>query len=288
MLVKVALPLILAFIMFSLGLGLRKQDFTRVLKFPKAFGTGILNQLILLPLIAFGLIKAFGFSPEIAVGVMILSLCPGGVTSNVLTKIGKGNTPLSISLTAITSLVSIITVPIMVALSVHHFMGVDGPEVNIASLGIKMFLITAVPVGLGMLLTSLAPDFVNKISKGVSRTAIVLFVFIIVAALAKNWVVFSSNLPTLGPALILLNIAMLALGLITSRLMKLDSMDATTVSIESGVQNGTLGIAVGALIALNATETLPPTTVPSAVYSILMYFVSVPFVLWRRKRGSIK
>ncbi len=288
MLVKVALPLILAFIMFSLGLGLRKQDFTRVLKFPKAFGTGILNQLILLPLIAFGLIKAFGFSPEIAVGVMILSLCPGGVTSNVLTKIGKGNTPLSISLTAITSLVSIITVPIMVALSVHHFMGVDGPEVNIASLGIKMFLITAVPVRLGMLLTALAPDFVNKISKGVSRTAIVLFVFIIVAALAKNWVVFSSNLPTLGPALILLNIAMLALGLITSRLMKLDSMDATTVSIESGVQNGTLGIAVGALIALNATETLPPTTVPSAVYSILMYFVSVPFVLWRRKRGSIK
>ena len=288
MLVKVALPLILAFIMFSLGLGLRKQDFTRVLKFPKAFGTGILNQLILLPLIAFGLIKAFGFSPEIAVGVMILSLCPGGVTSNVLTKIGKGNTPLSISLTAITSLVSIITVPIMVALSVHHFMGVDGPEVKIASLGIKMFLITAVPVGLGMLLTSLAPDFVNKISKGVSRTAIVLFVFIIVAALAKNWVVFSSNLPTLGPALILLNIAMLALGLITSRLMKLDSMDATTVSIESGVQNGTLGIAVGALITLNATETLPPTTVPSAVYSILMYFVSVPFVLWRRKRGSIK
>ena len=288
MLVKVALPLILAFIMFSLGLGLRKQDFTRVLKFPKAFGTGILNQLILLPLIAFGLIKAFGFSPEIAVGVMILSLCPGGVTSNVLTKIGKGNTPLSISLTAITSLVSIITVPIMVALSVHHFMGVDGPEVNIASLGIKMFLITAVPVRLGMLLTALAPDFVNKISKGVSRTAIVLFVFIIVAALAKNWVVFSSNLPTLGPALTLLNIAMLALGLITSRLMKLDSMDATTVSIESGVQNGTLGIAVGALIALNATETLPPTTVPSAVYSILMYFVSVPFVLWRRKRGSIK
>ena len=288
MLVKVALPLILAFIMFSLGLGLRKQDFTRVLKFPKAFGTGILNQLILLPLIAFGLIKAFGFSPEIAVGVMILSLCPGGVTSNVLTKIGKGNTPLSISLTAITSLVSIITVPIIVALSVHHFMGVDGPEVNIASLGIKMFLITAVPVRLGMLLTALAPDFVNKISKGVSRTAIVLFVFIIVAALAKNWVVFSSNLPTLGPALILLNIAMLALGLITSRLMKLDSMDATTVSIESGVQNGTLGIAVGALITLNATETLPPTTVPSAVYSILMYFVSVPFVLWRRKRGSIK
>ncbi len=283
MIVKIALPLILAFIMFSLGLGLRKQDFTRVLKYPKAFGTGVINQLILLPLLAFGLAKAFGFPPEIAVGVMILSFCPGGVTSNVLTRIGNGNTPLSISLTAITSLVSIITVPILVAFSVHHFMGVDGPEVDIAGLGIKMFLITAVPVALGMLLTATAPGTVEKISKGVSRSAIVLFVIIIIAALAKNWVVFSSNLPALGPALVLLNIAMLALGLFTSRLVKLEPADATTISIESGVQNGTLGIAVGALIALGATETLPPTTVPSAVYSILMYFVSVPFVLWRRR-----
>ena len=286
MIVKVALPLILAFIMFSLGLGLRKQDFSRVLKFPKAFGTGVLNQLILLPLIAFGLAKAFDFLPEIAVGVMILSFCPGGVTSNVLTRIGKGNTPLSISLTAITSLVSIVTVPVLVALSVRHFMGVDGPEVDIASLGITMFLITAVPVALGMLVTATAPEMTKKISNAVSRTAVVLFVIIIVAALAKNWVVFSSNLPTLGPALVLLNIAMLALGLISSRLVKLNSMDATTISIESGVQNGTLGIAVGALIALGATETLPPTTVPSAVYSIIMYFVSVPFVLWRRRLGK--
>ena len=286
MIVKVALPLILGFIMFSLGLGLRKQDFTRVLKYPQSFGIGALNQLFLLPLIAFGITKAFGFPPEIAVGVMILSFCPGGVTSNVLTRIGKGNTPLSISLTAITSLISIITVPILVALSVRHFMGADGPDIDIASLGITMFLITAVPVALGMLLTGTAPKIVEKISKGVSRTAIMLFVFIIVAALAKNWAVFYGNLPTLGPALVLLNITMLSLGLITSRLVKLDPVDATTISIEAGVQNGTLGIAIGAIIALNATETLPPVTVPSAVYSIIMYFISVPFVLWRRRLGK--
>ena len=254
-----------------------------MLKYPKAFGTGVLNQLVLLPLIAFGLVKAFGLSSELAVGVMILSLCPGGVTSNVLTKIGKGNTPLSISLTAIISLASIITVPLLVALSVRHFMGVDGPEVDIAGLGFTMFLITAVPVALGMLLTAKAPNLVVKISQGISRTALVLFVLIVAAALAKNWVVFSSNLPALAPALVLLNVAMLALGLATSRLMKLDRMEATTISIESGVQNGTLGIAVGSLIALGTIETLPPTTVPSAVYSIIMYVVSVPFVLWRRK-----
>ena len=283
MIVQVLLPLILAFIMFSLGLGLGKQDFARVLKFPKAFATGLLNQLILLPLVAFGLIKLFGFSSEIAVGIMILSFCPGGVTSNMLTKIGNGNTPLSISMTAVVSLVSIVTVPILVALSVGHFMAGGNSEVNITQLGITMFLITAVPVLIGMVLTAMKPALVAGISKGVSRAAIVLFVLIMVAALAANWTVFYGNLPTLGPALVLLNILMLALGLLSSRLAKLSAKDATTISIESGVQNGTLGIAVGALIALNVAETLPPTTVPSAVYGITMYIVSVPFVLWRQR-----
>ncbi len=269
--------------MFSLGLGLRKQDFSRVLKYPKAFATGITNQLILLPLIAFALIKVFGFTSDIAVGIMILSFCPGGVTSNVLTRIGRGNTPLSISLTAFVSLASVITVPILVAVSVSHFMGVSAAEVNITQLGITMFLITAVPVLLGMLLTAIKPALVERISKGISRAANVLFVIIILAALAKNWDVFYANLPTLGPALVLLNIVMLALGLSFSRLVKLDSKDATTISIESGVQNGTLGIAVGAFIALNATELLPPTTLPSVVYSIVMYVVTVPFVLWRQR-----
>ena len=115
MLVKVALPLILAFIMFSLGLGLRGADFTRVVKFPMAFGTGLFNQLILLPIIAFAIVMAFQISAELAVSVMILSFCPGGVTSNVLTRLANGNTPLSISLTAVTSLLSIVTVAALVA-----------------------------------------------------------------------------------------------------------------------------------------------------------------------------
>lgn len=284
MIVQIFLPLILAFIMFSLGLGLRQEDFTRVIQYPNAFSTGLINQLILLPLIALGIVKAFGFSAELAVGIMILSFCPGGVTSNVLTKIANGNTPLSISLTAVVSLASIITIPLLVALSVGHFMGADEADVNIARLGIKMFLITAVPVLLGMLLTASKPLLVEKICKTVSQIAIFLFVLIILAALVTNWGVFYSSLPTLGPALALLNVIMLSLGFLSSSLIKLDAKDATTISIESGVQNGTLGISVGALIALNATEALPPTTVPSALYGITMYFVSIPFVLWRRKR----
>lgn len=282
MIVNVALPLILAFIMFSLGLGLRKNDFTRVAKFPKAFGTGLLNQLILLPLVAFAIARQLAVSPELALGIMILAFCPGGVTSNVLTRLAGGSVPLSISLTAVTSLVSILTVPFLVALSANHFMGSDAPGISVAGLGIKMFLLTAVPVLIGMWLTSAKPDLVEKISAAVSKIALVLFVLIIVAAIAKNRVVFFGNLPTLGPALILLNLVMLGFGLLSSRLARLDHGEATSISLESGVQNGTLGIAVGAMIAASATENLPPVTVPSAVYGITMYLVSLPFVAWRR------
>lgn len=287
MIVSVALPLILAFLMFSLGLGLRKGDFTRVVKFPKAFGTGLVNQLLLLPLVAFAIASLLRIAPELAVGIMILAFCPGGVTSNVLTRIADGNIPLSISLTAVTSLLSIVTVPFLVAFSVQHFMGDTAPKVDIAGLGTEMFLLTAVPVFLGMALTAAKPGLVATISGPVSKIALALFCLLIVAALNENRVVFFGNLPTLGPALILLNVVMLALGLLSSRLLRLDHAEATSISLESGVQNGTLGIAVGSMIAVGATESLPPTTVPAAVYGITMYLVSLPFVAWRRSAKKI-
>lgn len=283
MIVKVLLPLILAFIMFSLGLGLRGRDFSRVLKFPVAFGVGLLNQVVLLPLVALGLAHAFGLSEMFAVGLMILALCPGGVTSNLLAKLAGGNAPLSISLTAITSLLSILTVPLLVAFSVNHFMGADGPPVDVTRLGLTMFLITAVPVAIGMALTAKSPALVEKIAPGVSRGAVVLFVVIIVAALAKNWGVFSSNLGALGPVAVLLSVVMLGLGLAWAKALRLDNRDATTISIECGVQNGTLAIAIGSIVAAVEGQVLPPATVPAAVYSITMYFVCVPFVLWRRR-----
>ena len=284
--VKVLLPLILAFIMFSLGLGLKGHDFSRVLKFPVAFGVGLANQIVLLPLVALGLAYAFGLKPIFAVGLMILAMCPGGVTSNILTKIAGGNAPLSISLTAITSLLSILTVPLLVAFSVNHFMGEDAPPVNVTRLGLTMFLITAVPVTIGMAFTAKSPTLVEKIAPVVSRTAVALFVLIIVAALGENWGTFSSNLGTLGPVAVLLNIVMLILGLGSAKILKLDHRNATTISIESGVQNGTLAIAVGTIVAAVEGEVLPPVTVPAAVYSITMYLVCVPFVFWRRRNHS--
>ncbi|MCP4848884.1 MAG: bile acid:sodium symporter family protein, partial [Verrucomicrobiaceae bacterium] len=233
MIVKVLLPLILFFIMFSLGLGLRGRDFSRVLKYPVAFGVGLLNQVVLLPLVALVLVHVFGLEPMFSVGLMIIALCPGGVTSNILTKLAGGNAPLSISLTAVTSLLSIITVPLLVVFSVNHFMGEDARTVGVTQLGLTMFLITAVPVGIGMALTTKSPELVEKIAPSVSRAAVVLFVVIIVAALAKNWEVFSSNLGTLGPVAVLLNVVMLGLGLASAKALGLERRDATTISIES-------------------------------------------------------
>ena len=283
MILQVLLPLILAFIMFSLGLGLRGSDFSRVLKFPVPFLAGLLNQVVLLPIVALGLSYIFKLDQIFAVGLMIIAMCPGGVTSNMLAKLAGGNAPLSISLTAVTSLLSIVTVPILVSFSVVHFMGENAPPVNVTKLGLTMFLITAVPVALGMVITAKSSDMVNKIAPGISKLAVGLFVLIVILALAKNWEVFFENLATLGPVAISLIMLMLGLGLATAKLMRLDKKNATTISIESGVQNGTLAIAVGSIVVGVEGEALPPSTLPAAVYSIAMYFVCVPFVLWRRR-----
>ncbi|MGJ8698011.1 MAG: bile acid:sodium symporter family protein [Verrucomicrobiaceae bacterium] len=283
MIIQIALPLILAFIMFSLGLGLKKSDFTDVLKFPLAFAAGLTNQILLLPVVAFTLAHLFSLSPEFAVGLMILSLCPGGVTSNVLAKLSGGNTPLSISLTATTSLLSILTVPFMVAWSVNYFMGESGPSVDVTKLGLIMFLITALPVAIGMITTAKSPGLVKKIAPAISRAALLLFALIVIAALAKNWSTFAGNFTTLAPVSILLILLLLAAGLLTAKLLRLNHRDASTIALESGIQNGTLAIAVGSLIASVEGQILPPTTIPAAVYSITMYLVCVPFVLWRKQ-----
>lgn len=283
MIVNLLLPLVLAFIMFSLGLGLRCGDFALVMKFPRAFTVGLLNQLVLLPLVALLLAHAFGLSPVFAVGLMILALCPGGVTSNLLAKLAGGNAPLSISLTAIVSLVSILTVPILVSLSISHFMNEDPLRVDVTALGLKMFLLTALPVSVGMIWTARLPSSAERIGPAVSRVAIGLFALIIVAALAKNWEIFSSNFTILAPVAIGLNLVMLGLGLLSGLSIGLNKRDSTTISIESGVQNGTLAIAVGSFIAADGGQVLPPETVPAAVYSITMYLVCLPFVLWRSR-----
>ena len=281
---SVFLPLSLAVIMFSLGLGLTGGDFLRVVTRPLAFIVGALGQMVMLPLVAFGLIHAFGITGELAVGMMILSLCPGGVTSNILAKLAHGDVALSVTLTGVISLLSILTVPVITAFSVSYFMGEAAPDVNVTKLAVAMFLITAVPVLIGVLIRRFAESFALKIEPILSRLATVLFIVIVVGALAANWQVFLDNLPSLGPALIVLNIVLLLAGGLFANLMGLDREEQKTVSIETGIQNATLGITVGSLIVPAATE-LTAYSLPSGVYGITMYIVTIPFVLWVANRG---
>ena len=284
-LVTIFLPLALAIIMFSLGLGLTVDDFRRVAAAPKAFGLGALAQIAILPVVAYAIAVLFRLPPELAVGLMILAFCPGGVTSNILTKFARGDLALSISLTGIISLVSVVTVPFLVAFMANHFMGVDAPRVNVTSLAIAMFLITAVPVVFGMAVRHYAPGMTDTIERTVERLALALFVVVVVGALAANWTLFIDNLAVLAPSVVVLNIVLLAIGLGLARLFSLDRAQASAISIETGIQNATLGITVGSLIAEQASA-LPPFSLPSGVYGITMYVVSVPFVLWRRSMAA--
>ncbi|KPA20175.1 Sodium Bile acid symporter family protein [Shimia sp. SK013] len=274
MLIDVALPLSLAFIMFSLGFGLTFADFGRVLTMPKAVLTGVVMQIGAVPLVAYLLLIVFDLPPAMAFGVMILAFCPGGVTSNILTKLGGGTVALSITLTAVVSLLSVITVPILVVWAGATFLGEAAPEVNVLGIGMSMFAITAVPVLIGLLTRWVASGVADKIEKIVSALALVLFLVIVAVALATNWDLFMANIWTLGPVLMLLNALLLVLGVGVARLLGLSGPDGLCISVEMGVQNATLGITVAGMVA--QASGIPEYAVPAALYGITMYIVTIP------------
>lgn len=282
-LINVLLPLALAIIMLSLGIGLTAADFARVAARPKAFAIGAVSQVILVPMTAYIITRAFGLPPELAVGMMLLSLSPGGVTSNMISKLARGDVALSVSLTAVVSLLSILTVPVLAAWAVKHFMGTDGPEVSVTSLAIAMFLITTLPVLIGVSIRHFASGFAQRIEPVLSTIATTLFAVIVLAALAGNWSLFVENLATLGPALMALNIILMLIGFGLAAAAGLALQARKTVSIETGIQNATLGITLAAIIS-GQTDGFSTMALPSAVYGITMYLVAVPFVAWFRSR----
>jgi BASS family bile acid:Na+ symporter len=283
LLISVGLPISLAIIMLSLGIGLEIADFRRVISRRYPFAIGALCQVVLLPVVAFATVKLFGLPPEIAVGFMLLSFCPGGVTSNILSKLAKADVALSVSLTAVISLLSILTVPILAAWSISHFMGEDAPDVSISGLAIAMFLITTLPVAVGVSVRHFATAFAQRIDAPLSKLAAALFVLIVLAALAGNWRLFVDNLGIMGAGLISLNVALLLIGLGLARAANLSWNESKTISIETGIQNSTLGITLAALIT--GTESgFSPLALPSAVYGITMYAVAIPFLAWFRNR----
>ena len=285
MIIDIFLPLSLVFIMFTLGLGLTSSDFINLTKKPKSFFVGITNQMVMLPLVAFIIISLMGITKEIAVGMMILASCPGGVTSNIITRLAKGDTALSISYTAVISILTIFTLPLVTGLSMNHFMGAEAPPLNLLSLGLTMFCITAVPVGIGMVVRSKNTPYADMLEVTSTKISTLLFVIIILGALASEWDTFTNNFLQLGPAIVLLIIAMLTIAYTSSTWFKMSKNQSITVAIESGIQNGTVGITVGNLI-INPESGLSILSIPSGVYSILMYFICLPFVFWYIRKKS--
>lgn len=283
MIIDIFLPASLIFIMLTLGLGLESSDFTNLVRKPRSFFVGLTNQILLLPLVTYIIILVFGITKEAAVGMMILACCPGGVTSNIITKLAKGDTALSISYTAFNSILAIVTLPLIVGFSMKSFMGQEAPDVNILSLGLTMFFITAVPVGIGLLIREKNKYYADKLEPKASKISTILFAIIILGALLSEWNTFINNFALLGPAIVLLILAMLTIAYKSSKLFKMSDKQSITVAIESAMQNGTVGITVGNLI-INPESGLSILSIPSGVYSILMYLICLPFVFWLLKR----
>ena len=268
-------PIILALIMLGLGLGLKIDDFTRILKTPKDFFVGFFSQLIILPLVAYLLIIILKVPPEIAIGVMIIAAAPGGVTSNILTKFANGDVALSISLTAVISLISIITVPLIIFTSAD-LLGITNISQNISMIGIalKMFLVVTVPVILGMIIRKFAENFVNSKIQIFEKLNIILFVIFFIAAFYEERESFIDFLMQAGFITFILNITMMIVAFYLGKTFASGIKQQKCIALECGLQNGTLAIFVSTQIF--GTDIVYIT--PTAAYALIMYITGFIFV----------
>ena len=272
-------PLALALIMLALGLGLTVQDFLRVAKQPKDFLVGLICQLILLPFIAFLLLKIFNLPTEIALGVMIIAAAPGGVTSNVLTKFANGDVALSISLTAIISLISIFSVPFIVFKSADLLKVSEiSNEISMIGISMKMFLVVTMPVIIGMIIRKFATNFVTSRSKLIERFSVLLFVIVFAAIWIEEWENILSYIQQAGLITLVLNITMMIIGYYVAKLLASGIEQRKSISLECGLQNGTLAVFVSSQLFNDITY-----LIPTATYAIIMFLTSLFFVFFVRK-----
>ena len=273
-------PLALALIMLGLGMSLTIQDFLRVLKVPKDFLVGFVCQLILLPVVAFSLIKLLSIPAELALGVMLIAAAPGGVTSNILTKFAKGDVALSISLTAIISLVSIISVPFVVFTSMDLFEIAIQKEVSIINISLKMFFVVTIPVIIGMTIKHFAVNFIKKSTLIIQRLSVALFVLVFVTIYIEEWDKIVSFISRAGQIALTLNIVMMIIGFYVAKFFASGVAQQRCISLECGLQNGTLAVFVGTQIFSGDSMVY---LVPSAAYALVMMVTSIIFVFIIKK-----
>lgn len=274
---NIILPLSLAIIMLGMGMTLVSKDFTRIVQKPKAILIGLTNQLILLPIVAFSLAIAFNLNPIMAVGLMILATCPGGATSNLITQVCRGNIALSVSLTAIASFVSIISIPFVLSFALDFFgSGTDVViKLPIVDTIIQIMGITVIPITIGMLIRKFKPAFAHRMEKPMRIASTVIFILVFLLVIAGNYKILGQAMKEVGLVTLLLNLITMALGYLSARLFKLDLKNTISISIESGIQNGTLALVIATSI-LNNIE----MGIPTGAYVIWM-FVTGGFLMWK-------
>lgn len=284
-LVATVAPFALAFVMLTLGLDLQPRDFTRLATSPKAMIVGLANQIFLLPLVALVICLVFRLPPVQSVGILILALCPGGALSNALTYYAGGNTPLSVSLTAIASIASFITVPLFSKAAVFWFMGAEINQFNAARISVQILFMAVIPVMVGVSLGTYYPTAASRLRALASKLALVLLLLLIGTVIGMNLDFLAEFGPALALPLMTLAGCMILFGLGSAKLLNLTPKDGTAIAIESGLQNAVMAITIAVIL-----ESQVPVTdssdfnyqYPAAIYGALIYLVAVPFVFLRR------
>ena len=275
---KTIAPFCLIIIMFGLGLGLTVADFKRLTKYPSDFIVGFFGQVILLPIVAFILIHIISLPPELALGTMLIAAAPGGVMSNILTKFANGDVALSVSLTAIISLISVITVPFIIFNSAG-FLNIEiGKEISMLNIALKMFVAVTVPVALGMIVRALMSDFVISKTLLVQRLSLILFLIVFAAIWIEEWDRITSFIQRAGLIALVLNLTMIFLGYYLAKFLASGVAQRKCISLECGLQNGTLALFVGTQLFDNVV-----IMVPTAAYALIMFSTATIFVLIVRK-----
>jgi BASS family bile acid:Na+ symporter len=287
MVTTVVLPLAIAFIMFTIGLGLTLDDFRRVVRFPKGISIGLVNLILISPLLAFGIAELFGLDPLMAVGLVLLGASPGGTLANMLTHLAKGETALSVTMTAISSITAVVTIPLFFSLANEYF-GAGGSLAisEMWSVVLRTFLITVVPLSLGMFVRSKAPGWVDRTKDGISKGAVVVFVLVVIGAVASEWDLITDNIARVAAAAIALNVVAMTFSFSVSKVARLSDRQATAIALELGVHNGTVAIAVAAIISDVSPTIGDELLIPAAVYSLFQFITGGTFAWFMSKRNA--
>ena len=280
---QIFLPISLAIIMFGMGLSLVIDDFVRLFAYPKAVLLGLCNQLLFLPLIGFAIVVLFDLNPTMAIGVMILSVCPGGPTSNLITQVSRGNIGLSVTLTALASLITVFTIPILLSKAIAYFTGDTDVVIQLPILEtmLQILVITVIPISIGMMIRKRREAFALRMEKPMRTASTVLFVVIFLIIVIANIDNLTQAMKEVGLPTLLLNLSTMGLGYLSAKLFGITGKSQISITIESGIQNGTLAFVIATTILNNLEMGLP-----TGAYSIWM-FITGGFLMWRLgKKGD--